>query len=109
MDYCELKEAEKQQIQERLFDLPFFYLQQAIRFPVTEAGPVAEWLTSCSTSAAQGFTSSDPGRRHGTAVRPCWGGSHIEQPEALTTRIYNYVLGGFGEKRKKKEKIGNRC
>ena len=32
------------------------------------ASPVAEWLSSlCSTSAAQGFTSSDPGRRHGTA------------------------------------------
>ena len=28
--------------------------------------------------------------------------SHIAQPEALTTRIYNYVLGGFGEREKKK-------
>ena len=29
-----------------------------------------------------------------------------------TTRIHNYVLGGFGEKKekkKKKKKIGNRC
>ena len=28
-----------------------------------------------------------------------------------TTRMYNYVLGGFGEKKKKerKKKIGNRC
>ena len=25
------------------------------------------------------------------------------QPEALTTRIYNYVLGGFGEKKKKED------
>ena len=30
--------------------------------------------------------------------------SHIAQPEAFTTRIYNYVLGGFGEKKKKKKK-----
>ena len=31
--------------------------------------------------------------------------SHISQPEGPTTGIYNYVLGGFGErKRKKKEK-----
>ena len=31
---------------------------------------------------------------------------HIAQPEALTTRIYNYVLGGLGEKKKrKKEKL----
>ena len=28
--------------------------------------------------------------------------SHIAQLEALTTRIYNYILGGFGEKNKKK-------
>ena len=31
------------------------------------AGPVAEWLSSRSASAAQGLTSSDPGRGHGTA------------------------------------------
>ena len=30
--------------------------------------------------------------------------SHIAEPEALTTRIYNYVPGGFGEKKKKKKK-----
>ena len=29
--------------------------------------------------------------------------SHIVEPEGPTTRIYNYVLGGFGEKKKKKE------
>ena len=27
----------------------------------------------------------------------------MPQPEALTTRIYNYVLGGFGEEKKKKK------
>ena len=27
--------------------------------------------------------------------------SHIAQQEALTTRVYNYVMGGFGEKEKK--------
>ena len=25
----------------------------------------------------------------------------MPQPEALTTRIYNYILGGFGEENKK--------
>ena len=30
--------------------------------------------------------------------------SHIAKPEVLTTRIYSYVLGGFGEKKKKNEK-----
>ena len=28
--------------------------------------------------------------------------SHMAQPEALTTRIYNYVPGGFGEKKEKR-------
>ena len=37
--------------------------------------------------------------------------SHMPQLEGPIARIYNYVLGGFGEKmkKKKKKKIGNRC
>ena len=31
-------------------------------------------------------------------------GSHTADPEGPTTGIYNYVLGGFGEKKKKKTK-----
>ena len=31
----------------------------------------------------------------------------MAQPEARTTRVYNYVLGGFGEKKKKKKKKGD--
>ena len=30
---------------------------------------------------------------------------HMPQPEALTTRIDNYVLGGFGEKKNKKRRL----
>ena len=30
--------------------------------------------------------------------------SHIPQPEGPATRIYNYLLGSFGEKKKKKKK-----
>ena len=30
--------------------------------------------------------------------------SHIAQPEGPITRIYNYVLGGFGEKKKEEKK-----
>ena len=41
-------------------------------------------------------------------IRPRWAASHIAQPEALTTRIYTYVLGSFGEKKKEK-KMSNRC
>ena len=58
-----------------------------------------------SGSAAQGFSGSDPGGARSTAqsgrVEVM---SHITQPEGPTTRIYNYVLGDFGEKKKKKEK-----
>ena len=58
-----------------------------------------------SASAAQSFAGSDPGRR----PTHCSSGhaevaSHIARPEALTTRICNYVLGGFGGKKKKKIK-----
>ena len=36
--------------------------------------------------------------------------SHTAQPEAPTTRIYNYVLGRlWGEEEKKRKKIGNSC
>ena len=31
--------------------------------------------------------------------------SHIAQPEALTTRIYDYGPWGFGEKKKKKKRL----
>ena len=61
------------------------------------------------TLAVQGFDGLDPrcapthlSSSHAEMV------SHIREPEGPTTRIYNYVLGGFGEK-KKKRKIGNRC
>ena len=57
-----------------------------------------------SALAAQGFAGSDSGHRpthhssgHAEAA------SHIAEPEGPTTRIYNYVLGGFGEKKKKKK------
>ena len=64
----------------------------------------------CAAAAAQGSTSSHPGQGHGHAEAA----SHMPQPEGPTTRIYNYALGGFGEKKKKKKKeekkkIGNRC
>ena len=34
--------------------------------------------------------------------------SHIAELEGLTTRTYNYILRGFGEKKKEKRKIDNR-
>ena len=58
-----------------------------------------------SAWVAQGFASWDPGGRtwhrsssHAEAA------SHTAQPEVLTARIHNYVLGGFEEKKRKKKK-----
>ena len=65
-------------------------------------GQVVKFMPSALV--AQGFAGSDPRAQtwrhssgHAEAV------SHMTQPEGPTTRIYNYVLGGF-EKKKKKEK-----
>ena len=62
---------------------------------------MAEWLSFHAPAlAARGFASSDPGCGHGTVHE-----AMLRQgpTEALTTKIYNYVLGGFGEKKKKKK------
>ena len=56
-----------------------------------------------SALAAQGFPSSDPGHKHGHAEAT----SLTAQPEGPTTRIYKYVLGGFGKKKKKKLRISH--
>ena len=34
--------------------------------------------------------------------------SYIAQPEALTTRVYNYALKGFGDEEEKKKKKKNK-
>ena len=64
---------------------------------------MAEWLNSASV--AQGFAGLDPGcgpsTTHQAMLRPA---SHIAQPERPATRIYNYVLWGFGEKKKEGKK-----
>ena len=53
--------------------------------------------------AAQGFMGSDPGHGHGTAHQAMlrWRPTcHNWKDPQL--KIYNYVLGGFGEKKEKK-------
>ena len=37
-------------------------------------------------------------------LRPCWGGVPHATTRVPTTKIYNYVLGALGEKRKQKKK-----
>ena len=59
-----------------------------------------------SASAAQCFTGLDPGCGHSTALSGhAEAASHMTQLEGPTAKIYNYVLGRFGEKKQKKKKI----
>ena len=67
------------------------------------AGPMAERLSSCTLlQAAQCFISSNPGRGHGPAhqatLRQHPTCHNWKDPQL---RMYNYVLGGFGEKKEK--------
>ena len=66
------------------------------------AGPGRVIKFALSALVAQRFAGWDPGQGHGTA---CQGhaevASQVAQPEGPTTRIYNYVVGSFGEKKKK--------
>ena len=63
-------------------------------------GPVVRFPHSASM--AQGFVGSDPGCGHGTARRATLGWHPTchswEDPQL---KIHSYVLGGFGEKKKK--------
>ena len=71
---------------------------------VSGASPVVEWLSLCAllwwsrVSMVQ-ILGMDPAQLSGHAEAV----SHIAEPEAPTARIYNYVLGGFGDKKKKKK------
>ena len=68
---------------------------------------MAEWLSSrAPLQAAQCFVGSNPGRGDGTAhqttLRRCPTCHNSKDPQR---RRYNYVPGGFGEKKEKKNKI----
>ena len=58
-----------------------------------------------SASAAQGFAGSYPGRRYGTTHQAMLRRHPISHPEGPATKIYNYVPGGFGEKKQKKRRL----
>ena len=40
-------------------------------------------------------------------VKPCWGSVLHSRTRGPTTRVYNYVLGYFGDKKKKKKKFAS--
>ena len=65
---------------------------------------MAEWLSSrAPLQAAQCFVGSNPGRGHGTAhqttLRPHPTCHNYEGPTMKS--VYNYVPGGFGDKKEK--------
>ena len=68
------------------------------------AGTVVECLTLCAPLRGSEFCSfgSWAGTRHHSSghaeVAP-----HVPQIEGPTSEIYNYVLGGFGEKKQKEK------
>ena len=63
---------------------------------------MAEWLGLCAPLWQPGVSPVQIlGADMVLLVGPYWGCVPPAQPEALTTRIYNHVLGGFGEKKKK--------
>ena len=66
----------------------------SLKLSIVGAGPMVKFVHSAS--AAQGFTSLDPGHGHGTAHQATLRQRH-SQLECTT------VLGGFGEKKKKKK------
>ena len=60
---------------------------------------------ACSALVAQDLAGLDPGFRLSTTPSShAEAASHIAQLEGPTTRIYNYGLGDFGEKKKEKKK-----
>ena len=64
---------------------------------------MAEWLSlHTPTLAAQGSAGSDPGRRHGMAhqVMLRWHPTYHSWKDPQL-KLYNCVLGGFGEKKEK--------
>ena len=72
---------------------------------MTGACPLAEWLSS---SAALGQPTVSLVWFLGVDMAPLSGhaeaASHVPQLEGPATKIYNYVLGGFGEDKQKKKK-----
>ena len=63
-------------------------------------------MFTCSTLVAQGFAGADPGRGHGTAHQAAMRqASHMPHLEGPTAKIYNCVLGGFGERKAGKKRL----
>ena len=72
---------------------------------------LSEWLSSCAlllqprvSRRSRSWAQTWP--RSSSHARVA---SHIAELEGPTTRIYNYVLGDFVEKKKKTPRFGKRC
>ena len=76
---------------------------KGLKIITVRAGPVAQGLSSCALLWQPRVSPvRTPGTNLAPLIRPCGGGVHIAEL-GPTTRMYNYELGGFGEKRKKKK------
>ena len=76
------------------------HINLEIRKQEARACLVAKRLGSCALLRGPG-AGWDPGHRSSGHTEA---ESHTAQPEGRTTRIYNYVLGGFGEKKGEKKR-----
>ena len=62
---------------------------------------MAKWLSSCTPLRRPRVSLIQiPCGDLAPLVRHAEAASHIAEPEGPTTGIYNYVLGGFGEKKR---------
>ena len=83
----------------------YVYVLDDFKMDLTAAGPVAEWLSSytllwrprVSLVRIPGWT-WHPSSDHVEVA------SHILQLEGPATKTYNYIVGGFGEKKQKEKK-----
>ena len=92
---------------------PFSHLPRTLFFSTTYAAykfqkvvqgasPVAEWLSSQALLRwPRILLVWILGTDAALLIKPCWGSIPQSTARRTTTTIYNYVLGGFGEKKKK--------
>ena len=87
-----------------------FLLEMHFKLKRSQGGPVAQWLSSRTPlwrprASLVGILDVDMA----PLIKPCWGNIHMPQLEEPTTKIHNYVLEGFEEKKQNKKTIGNSC
>src|SRR3712207_5090074 len=98
-------ESPKESIRKLLEIISNYSKVSGYKINLQGAGFPAKWLSSCA------LLRRPRGLWFGSWVRTWHHSSghievvsHIQRLEGPTTKIYNYVLGGFGEKKQKRKK-----